>query len=469
MIFLSQSRQIHVPNQSEYDKKHFEPKYHAKDKELKKLKLVKVDVKKENALLTKQTKEITREIEELEKRKRTVEKFSAGNRQFAAVRDSALKSHAIVSSQASTINRNDIRDVVQQPAEKRLKIDSNTKNSSKKFLTPPPKAKTTPRQISKPRPNLKPQSDVIALFEENERSQSFEISTKMNRTQETQNDLEKPMESTSQTPSQSQNTQTSDHESTGSSYGFVSLKDIDNFTAWPDDGRANEELENDCLNSTLATVPIPKESPTKPSPPKSQIPTQNNPKKVIKKHHETINKFSKAQKRIRYTKNRNKFGHPGSKSNEEVKHDLIEIAKVAPHRVKPIRLPKFRVAKETLSFDYFDMTIQKAPKWLKAEKSIPPKRFGFENRVVTMNPNIPVTPPKSYPIPVHDIERLVVSEKSIKRSEFVENLCGRISEFSQLIVEDNHKCYLYSCKDFYQLLESAKKAIYASPAQEWLS
>ena len=35
--------------------------------------------------------------------------------------------------------RNDIRDVVQQPAEKRLKIDSNTKNSSKKFLTPPPK------------------------------------------------------------------------------------------------------------------------------------------------------------------------------------------------------------------------------------------------------------------------------------------------------------------------------------------
>ena len=97
-FIFSQSRQVQVPKQSETDKKHFEPKFIEKDKELKKLKLEKVDLKKKNALLTKQTKEIKREIEDLEKRKRTVEKFSAGNRQFAAVRDSALKSHAIVTS-----------------------------------------------------------------------------------------------------------------------------------------------------------------------------------------------------------------------------------------------------------------------------------------------------------------------------------------------------------------------------------
>ena len=68
-LIFSQSRQVQVPKQSETDKKHFEPKFIEKDKELKKLKLEKVDLKKKNALLTKQTKEIKREIEDLEKRK----------------------------------------------------------------------------------------------------------------------------------------------------------------------------------------------------------------------------------------------------------------------------------------------------------------------------------------------------------------------------------------------------------------
>ena len=441
--------------------------------ELKALKLEKVDLKKKNAILTKQTKELEREIEDLEKRKKTVEKFSAGNRQFAAVRNSALKSHALVSSQASTtsINRNDGRDVIQQPAEKRLKIESNTKNSSKKFLTPPPKTKTnTPRQTSKPRPN------VSALFEENERSQSFEIPTKMIMKKEALKDPEtpdtgyksvsiEPMASKTPSQSQTQNTQTSDHESTGSSYGFLSLKDIANYTIWHDDGGANDDLEND-LNSTLAAVPPPKEVP---SPPKSQIPTQNNSKKVRKKHREIINKFTKAQKRIRNIKNGNKFGNKHSNLAEEVKNDLIEIAKVAPHRVKPIQLPEFRVAKERMSYEYFDMTIRKSPKWLKTEKCFPPKRFGCRTRVVARSTTYKRTSIKSYQIPIHEIERQVISEESIKRTNFVEYLFGRISELTQLIVEDNHKCYLYYCNDFYQLLESAKKAIYTNPCQEWLS
>ena len=448
---------------------------------LKALKLEKVDLKKKNAIFTKQKKELEREIEDLEKRKKTVDKFSAGNRQFAAVRNSALKSHAIVSSQASTtgINRNDGRDIVQQPAEKRLKIESNTKKSSKKFLTPPPKAKTnTPRQTSKPRTNVKLQS-VSALFEENERSQSFEIPTKMIMKKEGSDGHLPPSppqkmasdtgyKTASKTPSQSQtqNTQTSDHESTGSSYGVLSLKDLANFTIWHDDGGAKDDLETD-LNSTVAAVPPPKEVP---SPPKSQIPTQNNSKNVRKKHREIINKFTIAQKRIRNIQNGNKFGNKRSNPAEEVKNDLsIEIAKVAPHRLKPIQLPEFRVAKERMSFEYFDMTIRKSPKWLKTEKCNPPKRFGCETRVVARDTTYKRISRQSYQIPIHEIERQVISEESIKRTNFVEYLFGRISELTQLIVEDNHKCYLYYCKDFYQLLESAKKAIYTNPCQEWLS
>ena len=468
-FIFSQSRQVQVPKQSETDKKHFEPKFIEKDKELKKLKLEKVDLKKKNALLTKQTKEIKREIEDLEKRKRTVEKFSAGNRQFAAVRDSALKSHAIVTSnsQASTTSgkttsgRNDNRDVMQQPAEKRLKIDSSTKNPSTKFLTPPPKPKMAPK-ISKPRP--KPPSDVSALFEENERSQSFEISTKLNFTKETPKDSEKPIETpvASKAPSQTQKTQTSDHESTRSSYGVLSLKDISNFAVWVDDGK--DDAENECLNSTFATVPPPKEVP---SPPKSQ--TQKSRKKV--KHREAINKFQKAQKEIRNVKNGNKFGNFHSNQAEEVRNrdtDLIEIAKVAPHRVRPIQFPEFHVAKEKMSYEYFDMTIRKSPKRLKTAKCIPPKRFGSKTSVVTKKKPEFGTSFQSYELPVRKIERMVISEESIKQTEFVENLFGRISEFTQLIVEDNHKCYLYYCKDFYHLLESAKRAIHTSPAKEWL-
>ena len=66
-IIFSQSKQIQVPKQSESDKKHFQPKFVEKDKELKALKLEKVDLKKKNAILTKQTKELEREIEDLEK------------------------------------------------------------------------------------------------------------------------------------------------------------------------------------------------------------------------------------------------------------------------------------------------------------------------------------------------------------------------------------------------------------------
>jgi len=445
---LNQSRQIQVPKQSEEDKKHFEPKFDEKEKELKALKLEKVEIKKKNACLIKLTKDVKREIEELEKRKKTVEKFSVGSRQFAAVRDSALKSNVIVSSQASTIRRNDSQDAT-QPAEKRIKTESETKNALQ-ILKPrqsqhhsaflKPQTKVTPRQSTKSRPNLRLSSDVSALFEENERSQVPAAKPK-----------------TSQTPTQ--NTQSS-NESSQSSYGYLSLKDLSNFTVWLDDDRG-EDLANDCLNSTLAAVPPPKETPT---PPKSQMPTQASPKKVIKKHREIINEFSKAQKRKRNIKKSKKFGNPRSKPVQDFKNELLEMSKVVPHRVQPIKLPKFPVGEERISYDYFDMTIQKSPKWLRTEKCIPPKRFGSKSRVVAMNSNI-TSMQKWNHITTLEIERMVISEKSIIRSEFVENLFGRILEFTKLISEDNHKCYLYYFKDFYQLLESAKKAIHASPAK----
>merc|ERR1712227_581194 len=161
-------------------------------------------------------------------------------------------------------------------------------------------------------------------------------------------------------------------------------------------------------------------------------------------------------------------GNFHSNQAEEVKNrktDLIEIAKVAPHRVKPIQLPDLNVAKEKMSYDYFDMTIRKSPKRLKTAKCIPPKRFGSKTSVVTKKKPEFGTSFQSYELPVRKIDRMVISEESIKKTEFVENLFGRISEFTQLIVEDNHKCYLYYCKDFYHLLESAKRAIHTSPAK----
>ena len=471
---FSQSRQIQVPQQSEDDIKHFKPKFAEREKRLKQLQTEKVDQKKKNALLTKRMKEVNREIEDLERRKKTVDKFSAGNRQFTAVKNSALKSHAILSSQSSSIKRTDSQ-ATKQPAEKRPKIESNTKTASNRFLTPPPKSKTlTPRKNTKPRPNLKT-GDASALFEENEQSmRNFEIPTSMDvKIEGTILSTEK---SETKTETQTQKTQSSDSDSSRDSYGLLSPKDLSENSVWLSADKMHEDFENEVLNSCVACYPGPKESP------KSQAQMtadgKSSSKKSVKvgkrKHREVVEEFAKSQKLIQNTRNTikgHKFGKPGPKRMGMT--DFNE--NIALHGVKQIEPPEFRVAEEKVNYDYHDDDIVSKPSWFQTKKCIPPKRFGTKNsvkKVPVMKANIQSL--SDFRIREHNndlvkkIKRVVISEESIKQTEFVTYAFHRIIEFTKLISEDRNKCYLYYFQNFYKLLDSVQKAIHTAPTKDWL-
>ena len=441
---------------------------------MKQLQTEKVELKKKNALLTKQTKDVKREIEELERRKKTVEKFSAGNRQFAAVRNSTLKSHAMASSQSSTTKRTE-NQPTKQPAEKRLKIDNNAK-ASNRILTPPPKPKPTPRKNLKPRPNQRPQFDASALFEENERSKKFEIPTKIDVTV----DGSKVSTQTSQT----QNTQQLDSSGSSSdssrdSYGMLSIQGLAEFTAWHGAVRKDEDLKYESLNCTLACYPDSKEfaiSQAQKIPSQIEDKNQSPSKKHKKKHHEVIAEFEKRSDPKRTTRNTIKgyrFGKLRSQTIEKT-GDLIKIAKTVPRRVQPIELPEFRPVKEKISYDYHDTVLVRKPSWLQTTKCIAPKQFGRKNNVTKVNFMKSEITPLAKSLKQNDnclvtkIDRMVISPESIKHTEFVTYLFGRIEEFAQLISEDNHKCYVYYFQEFYKLLGSARKAMHSDPIKDWL-
>ena len=442
---------------------------------MKQLQTEKVDQKKKNALLTKQMKEVNREIEDLERRKKTVDKFSAGNRQFTAVKNSALKSHVLVSSQSSSIKRTDSQ-ATKQPAEKRLKIDSNTKTASNRILTPSAKSKTlTPRKNAKPRPNLKT-GDASALFEENEQSmKNFEIPTMMDV--KIEGTILSSEKSEAKPETQTYKTQSSGSDSSKDSYGLLSPKDLSENSAWLSADRMHEDFENEVLNSSMACYPGPKESPKS----QAQITadgkdSSKKPTKVSKrKHREVVDEFAKSQKRIHSTRNTikgHKFGKPGPKRMGTTDFNK----NIALHGVKQIELPEFRVAQEKVNYEYHDdnTTVSK-PSWYQAKKCVPPKRFGTKNSVKNVNfikaNNIPSLSEfrkgENNNDLVKKIQRVVISEESIKQTEFVSYAFHRIIEFTKLISEDRNKCYLYYLQNFYKLLDSVQKAIHAAPTKDW--